>query len=126
MAGVLLITHDHIGQTMLDAVEQTFGQLTLPARALAIYPDSDPEACLKKAEAFLKEMNSPDGYLIFSDIFGATPGNIAQKLASPERIVISGVSLPMLFRIFNYPELPAMELAQKAIAAGHDGIVFAT
>lgn len=123
MIGVLLITHDHLGQTLLDVIEQTFTNLSLPAKTLPIYPDTDPIICVEKAKALANELNQGDGLLVLTDIFGATPANIAQQLASDDVFLIHGINLPMLFRIFNYPNLSLSELLDKAVNAGHDGII---
>lgn len=123
MVGVLLITHDHLGQTLLDIVEQTYINLDMPAKALPIYPDTDPIICVETAHRFIDELNQGDGVLIVTDIFGATPANIAQQLISDQVFVVHGVNLPMLFRLFNYPTLSLSELVDKIIAAAHDGIM---
>jgi len=123
MVGLLLITHGHLGQSMLDIVEQAYTNLDLPARTLPIYPDSDPAICVEKARELVKLLNQGDGVLVLTDIFGATPANIAQQLIAENVIILHGLSMPMLFRLFNYPALPLNELLDKAIAAGHDGIM---
>lgn len=112
-----------MGQTLLDVVKQAFTTLSLPARTLPIYPDSEPEICVAKAREMIEELNDGDGVIVFVDIFGATPSNIAQQLVADDVFVIHGLSLPMLFRVFNYPTLSLQELVDKAIAAGHDGIM---
>jgi PTS system ascorbate-specific IIA component len=108
---------------MLDIVEQAYIHLELPVRTLPIYPDTDPAICIEKARALVKSLDQTDGVLVLTDIFGATPANIAQQLLSDNVIVLHGLSLPMLFRIFNYPKATLPELLEKAIAAGHDGIM---
>lgn len=121
--GILLVTHDHLGQTLLDIVEQAYTNLDMPVRTLPIYPDTDPQLCIEVARKLVQELDQDDGVLVLTDIFGATPANIAQQLISDKVYIIHGVSLPMLFRLFNYPHLPLSELVDKAIAAGHDGIM---
>jgi PTS system ascorbate-specific IIA component len=123
MVGILIITHDHLGQTMLDVVEQAYTHLDLPTRTLPIYPDTDPVICIEKARALVALLDQGDGVLVLTDIFGATPANIAQQLIADNVVILHGMSLPMLFRLFNYPALSLEELVDKAIAAGHDGIM---
>jgi mannose PTS system EIIA component len=121
--GILIITHDHLGQTMLDVVEQAYGHLDLPTRTLPIYPDTDPAICIEKARTLLTSLDQGDGVLVLTDIFGATPANIAGQLISENVVIIHGMSLPMLFRIYNYPTLSLDELVDKTITAGHDGMM---
>lgn len=94
----------------------------MPAQALAISADCVPEQSLAQARDLLKALDQGQGCLIFTDIFGATPSNIAHHLASDETVVIAGVNLPMLFRVLNYPHSDLDTLAEKAVNAGHEGI----
>lgn len=117
-----MITHGPIGHSLLDALTQTFGSLPMPAQAMAISADCVPEYALTQARDLLKTLDKGDGCLIFTDIFGATPSNIAHQLASDDTVVISGVNLPMLFRVLNYPQSDLETLAEKAVNAGYEGI----
>lgn len=119
----MLITHDYMGQILLDTVMQTFGSLPMPAQAIPVFGDTDPDECLRYCEQQAQKLDQGDGLLIFTDICGATPDNIARRLSSDTRIVIAGLSLPMLFRVFNNPTLSLEALSQKAVSGGHDGIV---
>jgi PTS system ascorbate-specific IIA component len=112
-----------MGQMLLDTVTQTFGNLPMPALAIPVFADTDPDECLRFCETQANALDQGDGLIIFTDICGATPDNIARRLSSDTRLVISGLSLPMLFRVFNNPDLPLEALSQKAISGGHDGIV---
>ena len=60
-----------------------------------------------------------------TDLYGATPHNIAQRVACGERrtTVLSGLNLPMLVRVFNYPDDDLDTLASKAAEGGTRGIM---
>jgi PTS system ascorbate-specific IIA component len=107
---------------MLDALTQTFGLLPMPAQALAITSDCVPEQSLTQARALLSALDQGQGCLVFTDIFGATPSNIAHQLASEDTVIIAGLNLPMLFRVLNYPQSDLETLAEKAVNAGYEGI----
>ncbi len=112
-----------MGQILLDTVAQTFGNIPMPAVAVPVFGDTDPDECLRYCEKQAVALDEGDGLLIFTDICGATPDNIAKRLSSDTRVVISGLSLPMLFRVMNNPQLSLETLSQKAISGGHDGII---
>jgi PTS system ascorbate-specific IIA component len=112
-----------MGQILLDTVAQTFGNLPMPAEAVPVFGDTDPNECLRYCESRAQALDEGDGLIIFTDICGATPDNIAKRLSSDTRIVISGLSLPMLFRVCNNPTLSLEVLSQKAVSGGHDGII---
>jgi PTS system ascorbate-specific IIA component len=65
-----------------------------------------------------------DGVLVMTDVFGATPANLAQKLIRPGRVeVLAGVNLPMLLRALTYRDRDMQTLITKAIAGGRDGVL---
>ena len=60
--------------------------------------------------------------LIFTDVFGATPCNIAQRLADGVRVkVVTGVNVPMLWRTLCYRDEPLDALVARAVAGAHAG-----
>ncbi|MFO1258370.1 MAG: PTS fructose transporter subunit IIA [Gammaproteobacteria bacterium] len=123
--GILLVTHSGIGNALLNTAYNTFGNLPLPITQLSVSRDPDPELMVTKAAYLVKKLDSGQGVLIATDMYGSTPSNIAQNLQNlgyPIRIV-SGLNLPMLFRILNYPFLSLSELVEKALSGGKEGIV---
>jgi PTS system ascorbate-specific IIA component len=72
----------------------------------------------------IKLVDSGDGVLIMSDVYGATPSNIAMKLLEPGRIEgLAGVNLPMLLRALTYRDKDMETLVSRATTGGRDGIV---
>ena len=64
-----------------------------------------------------------DGVLVLTDMFGSTPSNVASRLMARDGIqIVSGINLPMLLRVLNYPELGLEELVQKAVSGARDGV----
>jgi len=122
MVGVLLLTHGSIGQALLEAADHVLGSRQSNARALAILPKDDPAEALLRARAELSAVDSGDGAIVFVDIFGATPSNLAARLLQPGRIEgLAGVSLPMLVRALAYRHLPLEQVLVRAIEAGTRG-----
>lgn len=122
--GLLLVTHNRIGDALLDTALSTLGVHPIKSRALAIHPDVDPEQAVRQAEQLANQVDSGDGVLILTDAYGSTPSNIACRLVEHERVaVVAGVNLPMLLRVLNYPDLSLTELCDVAVAGGQDGVV---
>jgi PTS system ascorbate-specific IIA component len=122
--GLLLITHGNIGRDMLDTVTEILGSCPLPAQALAVHSDSDPDVLFETASRLCTELDQDQGVLVLTDMFGSTPSNIATRLKNRDKLcVISGVNLPMLIRIFNYSTLDMDALCEKAIDGARDGII---
>jgi len=121
---ILLITHDEIGQSLLVAAINTLGFCPLSAELLSIPLDCDPDQMKQKAKNTVSSLNHGEGVLILTDIFGSTPSNIACSLLEEDNVrIISGINLPMLIRVLNYPTLDLDELVVKAVSGGKEGIM---
>ena len=121
---VLLITHNDVGSALLEAATNTLGFCPLTAEILSIPSHCDPESTVRNAQEKIHELDHGEGVLILTDIYGSTPSNIACALSGNENVrIISGINLPMLIRVLNYPKLELDELVLKAISGGREGIM---
>lgn len=123
--GVLLITHEGIGSALIAVATQLMPVLPLRVEALEVSLAGDPEGLLPQASAALRRVDGGHGVLVLTDLYGATPSNLAGRLArlgTPVRRV-SGLSLPMLLRVMNYAELDLDELPAVAAAGARNGVV---
>lgn len=123
--GILLLSHEGVGDALLAAARRLLGALPLATESFGLPWESDPAALLPAASAALRKVDSGDGVLVLSDLYGASPARLAEKLVhlgTPARRV-SGLSLPMLLRVQNYPELDLDELARTAAAGARNGVV---
>lgn len=123
---VMLITHQEVGEAMLNAVASTIGELPLPTTIVSIDYKTDPDTLLPRLKQATEQLEDGQGLLILTDLYGSTPCNIATALGDTPRIkVVSGLNLPMLFRVMNlnYADLSVNELAEKAISGGKEGVI---
>ncbi len=121
---IILITHEDIGNAMLHIAERTYGKLPLPVTPVAVSYQNDPDILLPKLGQFIQRADSGDGVLLLTDMFGSTPCNLAQNLEQFGHIkVVSGLNLPMLIKVLNYPQLDLVQLAEKAIEGGRNGVM---
>jgi PTS system ascorbate-specific IIA component len=121
--GILLITHPGIGSAILSSARRILPDCPLRIRCLEVPNDADPERLQGEATELLARLDQGDGVLVLTDIFGATPNNIARRLAEPGRVsVLAGLSLPMLVRLFNYPNENLDGLREAAIQGAMRGI----
>lgn len=125
--GIMLITHGQIGSALLDSAIAVLDVRSLPTRVLTVADNCDPDETLDIAEQALAELNSGDGVLVLTDLYGSTPSNIACKLRRHGHVrVVSGINLPMLIRVLNYPDLDLDSLKEKALSGGKDGVLSCT
>lgn len=125
MVGLLVITHNQIGHALMDTASHMLGMCPLQAEVLSVAADCDPEEMVRQGRELVRELDAGEGVLILTDMYGSTPSNIAARLAVDSHVlVVSGVNLPMMVRVMNYPRLSVAELAVKAESGGRDGIFY--
>ncbi len=125
--GVLIITHDELGKIFLDTAKAAIGNLPMAVEVLEACRTCDPEDVFGEAKNRLKKLDKNDGVLILTDLFGATPCNVSTRLLEFDNVrVIAGLNLPMLIRVFNYPDDDLDVLAEKAFEAGKSGVMIVT
>lgn len=123
--GILLVTHPGVGTALLDVATRLLRQLPLKTEAFEVPFDADMDALLPLASAALRRVDSGEGVLILTDLYGASPANLAGQLArlgTPVRRV-SALSLPMLLRVMNYPEQGLDDLPATAAAGARNGVI---
>ena len=123
--GILLITHEGIGNALVAVATRLLRKLPLETAAFEVPFDGDADALLPQASAALRKVDGGHGVLVLTDLYGATPSNIASRLArlgTPVRRV-SALSLPMLLRVMNYADLELDELPAVAAAGARNGVI---
>jgi len=124
MIGVLIVAHDTLGDSLVKAVTHVLGSRPPQFEVLSVAASDDPLLLLPNARAVVERLDSGDGVAVFTDIFGATPSNLAGKLLKPGRVEgIAGVNLPMLVRAFTYRNRGMDTLIRKAISGGCEGVL---
>ena len=124
MIGILLITHGTFGEALIQNVCHVLNKRPPLIAQLGVAAQDDPLDILPLARLLLREVDGGEGVLVMTDVFGATPANLALKLLEPGRFEgVSGLSLPMLLRALTYRERGMETMLQKAISGAHDGVV---
>jgi PTS system ascorbate-specific IIA component len=121
--GLLLITHNELGDLLLQTAENILGRRPLATAAVAVKNNHSCEQLQQEAMQLITRLDQGDGVLVLTDLYGSTPANIATKLQQQERVnVLAGVNLPMVLKIFNYASLDLKELTAKALSGGQASI----
>lgn len=122
--GLLLITHKNIASHLLDTARLMLDTCPLATRALEVPLDYPIDDVLSQAKLYIDTLDTGNGVLVLTDIYGGTPSNIAKTLCEKYNCkLVAGLNLPMLVRILNYPQLNLDDMALKAVSGGHDGIL---
>src|SRR6478609_2418346 len=124
MIGILLVSHGAFGESLIHSASHVLGKRPLYLRQLGVTVHDEPEATLPVAEDLIRFLDQGAGVLVLTDIYGATPSNIATRLLRPGRVEgIAGVNLPMLIRALTYREEPLLAVRDKALAGACEGVV---
>jgi PTS system mannose-specific IIA component len=121
---LLLITHNDIGRALLNTATVMLDGCPLRAETMSVPLDSQRDQMEAEARTLVKRLDEGDGVLVLSDLFGSTPANVASALKEQQGCrVLTGINLPMLVRVLNYPALSLEELAEKALSGGREGVL---
>lgn len=124
MIGLLLLTHDEIGQAFLAAVTHIFGSTPPALTVLEILPDQGLEESRLRLREALERLDEGDGVLVLTDLFGATPSNLLSTVLRPGRVeAVSGLNLPMLLRALSRRPDGLTAAREGALDGAHQGIV---
>ena len=124
--GILLVTHPGVGASLLEVATHLLRRLPLKTEAFEVPFDSNLEELLPSASAAMRRVDAGEGVLVLTDLYGASPSNLAaqlSRLGTPVRRV-SALSLPMLLRVMNYSEQGLDELPATAAAGTRNGAIF--
>lgn len=121
---VLLVTHGNLGNLLIETMIDMIGPVPLRTGVLAVQRTESMEIVLARGQEMIRELDDGDGVLVLTDAYGSTPGNIAMKLADPPAIeMVAGINLPMLIRIYNYPDRSLPAMAEDAVQGGRRGVL---
>lgn len=124
MIGVLIIGHDTLPESLAQAATHVLGGRPVQLEVLPVTCNDDPLDLLPRARAAVARLDTGDGVLVFSDIYGATPCNLVGKLIDPGHVeAVAGVNLPMLVRAFTYRTKDLDTMIRKAVSGGCEGVL---
>jgi PTS system ascorbate-specific IIA component len=124
MIGIFLVTHATLGESLIQCACHVLNKRPPQIAQLGVSAQDDPLDILPLARSMLGWVDSGDGVLLLTDIYGATPSNIAAKLAVPDKIeLVAGVNLPMLLRVLTYRDRDMQTLVKRAVAGACDGVL---
>ena len=125
MIGILLITHGSFGEALVQNACHVLNKRPVQVNQLGVSAQDDPLDLLPLARQMLHLVDDGDGVLLLSDLFGATPCNVAQRLVEgmPAQRLVCGVNLPMLLRALCYRHEDVDSLVSRAVDGGKAGVM---
>ncbi|MEQ1487094.1 MAG: PTS sugar transporter subunit IIA [Methylotenera sp.] len=124
MIGILIIAHGSLGESLMECAKHVIGNEAKQLAFLGVNTQDKPSDLLPKAQALVEQLNSGNGVLVLSDMYGATPCNIVSKLLKPGEVEgVAGVNMPMIVRTMTYRHESLLSLVEKAVSGGREGVV---
>ncbi len=127
MVGILLVVHGTLGESLIHCASHVMGSRPPQLMQIGVTVHDNPQEILPQALKLVKQLDQGKGVLVLSDIYGATPCNIAAKLLIPGKVEgVVGVNLPMLIRALTYRNEPLKIVVEKALSGGSEGVLHIT
>ena len=127
MNNILIIAHSPLAQALRQCALHVFPDCGDNVVAVDVAPNVPPEETLAIARIALQQLGGPrgaNGVLVLTDVFGATPCNVAQKLVDGVNSrIVTGVNVPMLLRTVSYRHEPLDALVSRAVTGGTQGVM---
>jgi len=127
MIGLILVTHGHLAEQFVDAMEHVVGQQS-GVETVCIGPNDDMEHRRAEIADKIASVDTGSGVIVLTDLFGGTPSNLAISLLEAGRIeVIAGINLPMLIRLAGARKsMDVVDAVAAAQTAGRNYITVAS
>jgi PTS system ascorbate-specific IIA component len=126
MPGLLIIAHAPLASSLKAVAVHAYPDCARALLALDVTPAMSPDAVEAQARRLLAQTGSPQA-LILTDVFGATPCNVAQRLADDRHVkVVAGVNVPMLWRTLCYADKSLDAMVARALAGATQGVMQVT
>ena len=124
MIGILIVSHGAFGESLIHSASHVLGKRPLYLRQVGITVHDDPDAILPVAQDLIRFLDQGAGVLVMTDIYGATPSNIAARLLERGRVEgVAGVNLPMLIKALTHRDGKLEDLVEIALTGAHEGVV---
>ena len=119
MIGLILVTHGRLAEEFVHAMQHVVGRQEAVA-TVCIGPNDDMERRRKEIAEAVRAVDSGQGAIILTDLFGGTPSNLAISLMEAGKVeVIAGINLPMLIRLAGARK--TMDVVAATVAARDAG-----
>ena len=114
MIGIVLVTHGRLADELRSALEHVVGAQN-QIEAIAIGPDDDITQRREQIIQSVQQVDSGEGVVVLTDMFGGTPSNLAISVMERGRIeVLAGVNLPMLVKLASIRRDASLDTAVQA------------
>ena len=123
MIGILIIAHGNLGDALINCMTHVLGKRPEGIASMQVAGTDSPRELMPSAQRMINALDEGDGVLIITDIFGASPSNLACKMLVPGRVeAVAGANVPMLVRAITYRTRGMETLLERVVSGGCEGV----
>ncbi|MBL8309282.1 MAG: PTS sugar transporter subunit IIB [Burkholderiales bacterium] len=123
MIGILIIAHGNLGDSLIGCMTHVLGKRPDGIAAMQVAGTDSPRELVPSAQRMVAALDEGDGVLIITDIFGASPSNLACKLLIAGKVeAVAGANVPMLIRAITYRSRGMDMLLKRVVSGGCEGV----
>jgi mannose PTS system EIIA component len=101
MLGIVVVTHGKLADALISVTEHVVGKQA-QMKGVGIEPEDNAESARERILQAIKDVNTGQGVVILTDMFGGTPSNLAISVMKTEGVeVVAGVNLPMMIKLMS-------------------------
>lgn len=127
MIGILIIAHGNLGDALIHCMTHVLGKRPEGIAAMQVAGTDSPRDLVPSAQRMVAALDEGEGVLIITDIFGASPSNLACKLLVEGRVeAVAGANVPMLVRAITYRGKGMDTLLKRVVSGGCEGVFHLT
>jgi len=129
MIGLVIVSHGQLAEALVEAAEFIFGHQLEAVATVRVEAGQKPEELKAALTAALGRVETGQGAIILTDMFGGSPSDMSLSFLKPDRVeVLTGVNLPMLLHLASrrIQEPQLNDLAQEAVHRAHESITSAS
>jgi len=121
--GIVIVTHGDTGESLLQEAEFVLGQSLKDIPVFSFNQAGEQFSGNQKIQTSIQQVDTGDGILVLTDLIGSSPANlVSQVLDDHHAVMVTGINLGMLIRVFNYRTESLELLAQKAVQGGINAV----
>lgn len=128
MIGFVIVTHGKLGEELLETLSIILPRKRENLACVSIDPGEDANASIEKIREAVNAVDSGNGVILFTDMFGGTPSNLGITFLEENKVeIISGVNLPMLLKAAMVESHESLRVTAKDISnSGRESITMAS
>ncbi len=121
--GIVIVTHGNTGHSLLEEAGFVLGRELVDIPVVAFNHSADMQSGIEEIRSSIGKVDSGDGILVLTDLMGSSPSNLVSEILEDNHaVMVTGINLGMLIRVYNYRHENLERLSQVAVNGGRNAV----